>query len=123
MQKLCTQCFYACEIKDKTSWNPFLIAVIILVGFPVLPLMISAPAAGLPFLTIIAFILLIYYSLKKRKKNENNTCPKCLNDTMIPLEHEIAQKIIKDNQLNVEEIIREDIAIKEQKAKYPWQTY
>jgi hypothetical protein len=84
--------------------------------------MVSAPAAGLPLLIIIACILLIYYSLKKRIKNANNTCPKCLNDTMIPIEHDVAQKIIKDNQLNVEEIIREDITIKEQQTRYPWQT-
>jgi hypothetical protein len=95
----------------------------IFVGIVSLIFLNSSLALGLFFLIFCTILLVLYhYSKKFMSKSKSTTCPKCLNDTMLPVEHDIAQKIIKDNQLNVEEIIREDIAIKEQKARYPWQT-
>lgn len=125
--KFCTQCFHACEVTTKKSSSKFFTVMAILVGVITFIFIItSAALQGIFFMLFSAGSLTCYYYLmrqiKEQKNREANTCPRCLNDTLLPMDHAVAKKIIKDNQLNIQEILYRNPIIEEQKARYPWQT-
>ena len=98
MRRICTQCYNIDEEKIDTVMRYVMIILLVVFVITSLLLYIAEPLIDEIGLSITAIIWFAYFIAKK----PTNICPKCKNETLIPIDHQIAQKIIQQNELIVE---------------------
>lgn len=121
MPKFCTDCYHIGigVHEEKCSW----LGGLFLILFALFPLIVFRKSFILVLL-IFTFIsgFFLFYGIKfiiPCYRKEGNLCAKCKGTSLIPIDSERAQALIKEHNITIPEIKEEIIS---PKSRLPWQS-